>query len=975
MSLMKQTPRCISNLRIGNLCRAFLRTLFFRYILWHLFGVSVIICIPLWASAQKSIAVKTIALPKPFDHAEIKHMMLDNEGFLWFVTNQGIWRFDGTDVQPVDVHSPALPQNSVPDGIYRYHNFLFFSLNNIPTESFRVLCYDIGKKTIRQYQMPGRPMNYLVNNVGALSFMTTDGSKWVFTDSGGLKQSEKYFTRKGWIKTDGMEYYTVDSNGNTYVFSHKKIGLIKKDSVIWSAPITSPKNLAFVRWAYCTSKYVFAYSGNATVVYDKNTLQIAFEHFDETYNLSLPPKEGAEPIFKLVNDLRVQCTCDELGSNKKMFGTDKGLLEISPSFNTPAASDLQQQVVDFFKDKSVRSIYRSPTDKLYVGTYQGHFVYDGNSFKKINNYIAYTVQPVNENVLLVGMEGGAGFFTVDTRTDKCRLNPDQGHAIGTTKIIKYKNGYLAGANGYLYYLTELPNGDYKVDPWLQDSNLGIVKDLRLFNGELWIASVEGLYKVSKQGRATKVYPANRSQGCYAILPDNDGLWVGTNGEGLIKIDAAGKINQQIHFGDGLAGEYVYSLLQLDKLVIAGTSGGISIFDRSAGMQPLTIPDLPPSAGSLYQEFNHSAVFDDVSKRSLIFGGTQGLTFLDEDYLESFVGKPDDKVRLSYIKRGYNTSRPTATDIFVSGNDAIEILPGNTFTGLKFSGSLSQNYVLFRIRELGTKWQQGKLSDEVSLFAIPPGKYTLEVRFPSVTDRRYWLTKTIIVVPHFYQTWLFDFLVVLLAALLIYLAWLARLRKIRDEHLLRTTIASDLHDEIGSALTRISFSSELMNIKQQLDSSVVEKISVDSKGAIASISDIIWSVDARNDNTDDLLLRIREHAGNMLENAAALHFDARGLERVTTLPQLVRQNIYLVFKEAINNIARHNVSPEVWISLDNQPGGMAIIIKNSIDTGKERSIYTGQGLRNMQMRAKRIKAKLDISNDGTIFCITIRMRRW
>lgn len=935
----------------------------------------VVFLVPLSAPAQNSITVNPINLPKPFDHAEIKHMMLDDEGFLWFVTNQGIWRFDGTDVQPVDIQNPALPQNSVPDGIYRYRNFLFFSLADIPTNSFRILSYDMGKKIVKQYLMPGRPMNYMINRAGALVFMTTDGSKWAFTGEGGLKQTDKYFTYKGWVKTDGMEYYTVDSGGNTFVFSHEKIGRVKTDSVIWSAPITKPKNLAFVKWAYCTSKYVFAFSGNATVVYDKNTLQVVLTQFDETYNLSLPPKDGAVPIFKMINDLRVQCICDEPGSNKKLFGTDKGLLELSPSFNTPDEADMEQRMVDFFKDKSVRSIYRSPAGKLYIGTYQGHYAYDGNNFKKIDNYIAYTVQPVGENRLLVGIEGGPGFFTLDTRTDHFRLNPDQGHSIVTIKIIKYKTGYLTGANGYVYYLTALPNGDYQVDPWLKAPNLGIVKDLKLINGELWIASTGGLFKVSKKGGAEKVYPANRSLACYAIMQDKGGLWIGTNGEGLVKVDTTGKVIKQIHFSDGLAGDYVYSLFRLDKLVIAGTSGGISLFDLPSGMQPLEVPDLPPSAGSLYQEFNHSAVFDDTAKRRLIFGGTRGLTFLDEDYLKSAAGKPDDQVRLSYIKRGYNTAQPTTTDIFVSGNGPIEILPGNTFTGLKFSGPLTQNYILFRIRELGSKWQQGKLSDEVSLFAIPPGKYTLEVRFPSVSDKRFWLTKTIIVVPHFYQTLLFELLVGLIIALLIYLAWLARAQKIRDEHLLRTTIASDLHDEIGSALTRISFSSELMNIKQQLDSKVVEKISVDSKGAIASISDIIWSVDARNDTTNDLLLRIREHANNMLEHAAALHFDAHGLERVTTLPQLVRQNIYLVFKEAINNIARHNVSPEVWISLDNQPGGMIITIKNTIDTGKEKSTYTGQGLRNMQMRAKRIKALLDINNNGTTFSITIRMRKW
>ncbi|WP_295801640.1 hypothetical protein [Mucilaginibacter sp.] len=951
-----------------------MQRLFFRRTFCYLFGISVFICVTPRASAQKSIAVRTIALPKPFDHAEIKHLMLDGDGFLWFVTNQGIWRFDGTDVQPVDIHNAVLPQNSVPDGIYRYHNFLFFSLRDVPTDTYQVLCYNIGNKNLKQYKMPGRPINYMTGKGGSLQFMTSDGSRWMFTDEDGLKQTDKYFTYKGWVKGDGMEYYTIDANGNTYLFSHKKAGLVKKDSIIWSLPAAPLQKLAFVKQAYCDSKYVFANCGNGLVVYDKNSLQIVYERLDETYGLSLPGKDGELPVFKIINDLRIQDMCKKTGTNQTLVGTDKGLLEISPSDEGPGETDQQQLIVDFFKDKSIRSIYRSSNKKLYVGTYQGHFVCDGNTFKRINGNIAYTVQPVNQNMLLAGMEGGTGFYLLNTRTDEWHLNPNPLRTTGTTKIIPYNNGFLTGSSGYIYYLTALLNGDYKISPWLSDANLGLIKDLKFINGDLWIASLRGLFKVDKSGNEKKIYPAGRTLGCYAILKANDGLWIGTNGEGLVKIDAAGKVTRQIHFNDGLAGEYVYSLFQLNNLVIAGTSGGVNIFDQSSGMQPLAIPDLPSSDGNLYQEINHSAVFDDTAKHKIIFGGTQGLTFLDKDYLRSAAGKPNDRVNLSYIKKGYNTSQPPATDIFVSNQGVIEILPGNTFTGLKFSGPFNQKYILFRIKELGSAWQQRKLSEEVSLFAIPPGKYTLQVRFPSVTDQRFWLIKTIVAVPRFYQTWFFKVIMAFFIGIGIYIAWLWRARQIRKQHLLRTTIASDLHDEIGSALTRISLSSELMNIKKQMDTKIVERISTDSKSAIASISDIIWSVDARNDNKDDLILRMKAHASNMLEGLATINFEVHGLENVVNLPQLVRQNIYLIFKEAINNIAKHNVNPQVWIILNNQLTGMTVTLKNTIEQ-RQKAAFIGQGLKNMEMRAKRMKASLDVVNEDGIFSITIKMKRW
>jgi len=931
--------------------------------------------IPGFSVAQNSITVNTVNLPKPFDHSEIKHMMLDNEGFLWFVTNQGIWRFDGTDVQPVDIHNPALPQNAVPEDIYRYDNFLFFTLLDIPTNTYIILYYNIGNKSSNQFKMPGKPLNFMIDNAGALSFITTDGSKWVFVKNSGLRQTDKYFTRKGWVKGSSMDYYVRDKDGTTYILSHKKIGLIKKDSVVWGKATDTDQRPSFARRGYCNAKYVLVDYAGGLVVYDKTNLQKVFENHDASYTLSLPANDGLLPVLKAIKDLRVQCMYPEPGTGKTLVGTDKGLLEISPSFEKPDETDQRQLTVDFFKDKSIRSIYRAPNGKLYIGTYQGFFVFDGQAFKQVCPYIGYTIEPINQNTLLVGMEGGSGFFLVDTRTDSWRFNPNKNQNLGTTKIIKYGNGYLSGAYGYIYYLTALPNGDYEVMPWLKYGDLGIVKDLKFIDGQLWVAAVGGVYKVTKNGHARKVYPAGGSLACYSMLEDNGGMWIGTNGEGLVKIDTGGKLLRTIHFNDGLAGEYVYSLFKLNKLVVAGTSGGISIFDQSSGMQPLAIPDLPPADGNLYQEFNHSALFDDRAGHKLILGGTQGLTFLDKDYLGSVAGRADDRVRLSYIKKGYSTSQPTATDIFVSRNDTISISPENTFTGIKFSGPFNQKYVLFRIKELDTKWHQGKLSDEVSLFAIPPGKYTLEARFPSVTDPRYWLTKTIIAIPHFYQTWFFKIIIALIIALAIYMAWLARVRKIKDEHLLRTTIASDLHDEIGSALTRISLTSELMNIKQQMDTKVVERISNDSKEAIASISDIIWSIDARNDTRDDLVARMREHAHNMLDGIASVNFEVSGLDKVTNLPQLVRQNIYLVFKEGINNIAKHNSNPEVWIILNNQLMGMTITIKNTVAGKKPASTHTGQGLRNMQMRAKRMKATLDILNKEDVFSIVIRMKRW
>ena len=941
---------------------------------WHCLVLVAVTFIPLLSAAQNSITVKPVKLPQPFDYSEIKNMSLDNHGFLWFVTNQGIWRFDGTDVQPVDIHDPALPQNSVPANIYHYHNYLFFVITDIPTRSYRLLYYDIIKKQSRQFRLPGQPTAFNVDQNDRLIFMTMDGTTWRFTNKQGLEITARFYNLPGWIKGRWLENYTIDNNRDIYIFLHEKVGLVGKKGIAWSNTADSAKGLTYVARAYCTDKYVVAVYNNGMVVYDKKSLKKVYQYFGSAYQLSLPSKEGMLPVHREVNDMRVGELTAVPGTGKFWAATDKGIIEIQPSEAMPFETAREQQLVDFFKNKSIRSIYRAPNNKLYIGTYQGFFVYDGQTFKLISQYMGYTIEPVDKNTLLVGMEGGTGFFLVDTRTDAGHLNPYNG-IIYTTKILKNGQGYLAGTyNDYIYQLMPLPGGDYKVSLWLFDLRFGIIKDLKWIDGKLWIACQGGLFTRSNTGKLQKIYPAGkRALQCYSIQEDNGGIWVGTNGEGLVKIDTTGKVKQELHFNDGLTGEYVYSLLILNKLLIAGTSGGVSVFDLSS-MQPLNLPEATSFNGALTQEFNHSAMFYDTAKRQVMMGGTQGLAILDADYVRSHIGNTNDLVQLSYVKKSDNTTQKPNVDLFASLDNKITILPQNTYTGLKLSGPIRQQYVLFRIKELDDHWHQTKLSDEISLYAMPPGTYTMQARFPSVTNPKYWFTKQLVVVPRFYQTWLFKIGVALFIGLIIYMAWRYNANKIRQEQQMRTAIASDLHDEIGSTLTRISINSELLTMGESTDKEALEIISNDSKKAISSISDIIWSVDARNDNKEDLVLRMKDHAHKMLEDIAEVHYSVNGLSSTVNIPQSLRQNIYLIFKEAVNNIIRHNVSPKVWINLENGHDGFTMEIKNSIQHKKSTG-YKGQGLKNMEMRARRINATIKISETEGVFSVTLHMKEW
>jgi ligand-binding sensor domain-containing protein len=948
-----------------------------------------------FANAQNFYSLRKVDLPAPFKYTEVRAVRQDNDGNTWFTTSQGIWRYDGTDVQPFDINDPELPQSAVPDVVYCYDGYilLFFDVIN----GSRMLAYNTFTSKITKYLLDEHPVSFYKSPAGKLLIYSWKNKLWQFSGDGLLVKGDDAARLKGWTYRGVIDNVVVDKDESTYIFYQQKVIRLKGGAFFLNDDTLSRASNPGFEFSYakdvlCSSAYLFARFPNGFIIYDKRTLKKLYEYLGVDVPIvylsndhfvvlqsgagKLKPNDklfDVQPFPYAGITGNIKTYINEPGANRILIATEKGIFELTPNAAPGNNIGKTDFITGFFKDKSVRCVYRLSNGILYAGTYKGLFVVDGDNARLIATLAIYTITQLDENTLLLGIEGANGFATLDTRTNRLSLIDSKGRIIFGFSLTKDGDGYIAGGAYNLYRLKKLTHGQWGSQLLLHSDSLGNVKQIMAMGGHWWIATSLGLFSLDGSNRLKKIFPMHKSYGVYAIQRDGNYFWLGTAANGLIKIDKNCKILSQLKFSDGLAGDFVYSLFKINSLLYAGTNQGLSVFNTNAGMQSINPPDDPQYS----EELNHSAIFYDKGRQQLLFGGVSGLLFPDMDYYASANGKQTDVIKLSYVKKGSNGVAPPVTDLFAYLGKRIVLDPGYLFMGLKFSGGLEsrQQNFLFRIAEIDTLWHKNNLSNEISFYGLAPGTYTLQARFPSVADRRYWLTKTIVVVPHFYQTLLFKLIIALVIGLVIYLTWLYRAREIRNEHLLRTTIASDLHDEIGSALTRISMSSELMNIKQQMDAKVVERISNDSKSAIASISDIIWSVDARNDNKDDLILRMKAHAYNMLEDMADVNFEITGLDKETNLPQLVRQNLYMIFKEAINNIARHNNNPKVWIALNNHLAGMTITIKNTIDLKNTRSGLAGQGLKNIQMRAKRMKADAEISNADGMFIIVIKMKRW
>ena len=262
----------------------------------------------------------------------------------------------------------------------------------------------------------------------------------------------------------------------------------------------------------------------------------------------------------------------------------------------------------------------------------------------------------------------------------------------------------------------------------------------------------------------------------------------------------------------------------------------------------------------------------------------------------------------------------------------------------------------------TIWNKIEGSPELIFTKIIPGDYKLLIRAtnglgdysPQVTPFN------ISIIPPFTQTVWFIFLIALIVAAILYLIYQYRLQQVKKVQTIRNTIASDLHDDIGSTLNSISIYSEVAKQQAGKEIPALEMIGLNSRKIIESMSDIVWTINPENDSFEKIIVRMRSFAYQLLK-AKKVEYTFEVDERLNSiaLPMQVRKNFYLVFKEAITNIIKYSEASRVSIDLFEKN---KIIMLRIRDNGKGIPVNAqtlGNGLMNMTRRAKEISAELNI----------------
>ncbi len=259
-----------------------------------------------------------------------------------------------------------------------------------------------------------------------------------------------------------------------------------------------------------------------------------------------------------------------------------------------------------------------------------------------------------------------------------------------------------------------------------------------------------------------------------------------------------------------------------------------------------------------------------------------------------------------------------------------------FAGLNFSvGDIIRNQ--YKLEGADGEWGPPVESRTVTYASLSAGAYRFLVRTVNADGLVSPTPATVAftVLPPLWQRWWF--LGAMTALLSLAAVWLHRyrMRQVLEVERVRTRIATDLHDDIGSSLTQIAILSEVARRSQEggvaESGAALARIADLSREVVDSLGEIVWAINPQRDRLSDLAYRMRRFSSDVL-TARDIEFDLVAAENAAdiALRAEVRRHIYLIFKECVHNVVRHAECRHVEIRLQLEAGWLAMKV---IDDGK------------------------------------------
>jgi ligand-binding sensor domain-containing protein/signal transduction histidine kinase len=354
------------------------------------------------------------------------------------------------------------------------------------------------------------------------------------------------------------------------------------------------------------------------------------------------------------------------------------------------------------------------------------------------------------------------------------------------------------------------------------------------------------------------------------------------------------------------------------------------------------------------------------------------------YVEEIIA--DKKVLVRNGPPVRNRPGPMTVDssIHRSTATAVRIPPGRGelelhYTALSLSAA-EKNRFKYRLEGIDSEWVDAGPRRTAYYNNIFPGSYRFRVM--ACNKDGIWneagASLALVLVPHYWQTWWFRFLTVLsvvggASGTALYLTRQRMQRKLElleQRHALekeRGRIAKDIHDDLGSSLTRIMMLGERAEegLGKREDVEVhVRKIVDSARHTVQSLDEIVWAVNPENDTLEGLVEYISHYADEFFENTDVSCHLEMPVEMPLAIPAEVRHDLFLVVKEAFNNILKHSQASEVRVQLSGMAGAVQVVIEDNgcgFDLSRSPNGRTGNGLKNMRQRIEGLGGLFEIAS--------------
>jgi signal transduction histidine kinase len=192
---------------------------------------------------------------------------------------------------------------------------------------------------------------------------------------------------------------------------------------------------------------------------------------------------------------------------------------------------------------------------------------------------------------------------------------------------------------------------------------------------------------------------------------------------------------------------------------------------------------------------------------------------------------------------------------------------------------------------------------------------------------------------------------------------------------RTRIATDMHDDLGAGLTRIKFLSENLADNTSLDAGglyELDKLKSSSNELVEKMSEIIWAMNEKNNTLEDLVFYLRSYAVDYCqENNLGCGFQVPSSIPHVVISGQIRRNVFLVLKESLHNVVKHALAKRVDIRINTGKSITLTIHDDGKGLTNLNKKQTGNGLLNMQTRAKALNGTIKLENQhGTSVILDI-----